>query len=282
MSSATATITFPAVAKGQLVAPGHLTLVRESVTFDSFDVTFDAVFGANGYTATATKQGDTPISGTVSATTASFTGLESLTTYTVRVTATGDDVNWEAVGETTTRAFSTNERPGLGVPHMVGWTMKIEDLGDPPETGYWWSGEGTITVDGQAYQGATVNGQAFLDVSAVEQTQGLPSRRATVRLAVVPEITRRLLQQDYGPIPITVGWVRSRDAGRTWQRIQRSFIGRLSLIPDYWMGYTRSRSRLSWETQIEGLRRGGVMKHFCPDTLTVFSKQLVLMPVGWI
>ena len=228
IESTTTTITFPAVAKGQLVAPGHLNLVPESVTFNGFDVTWDAVPGATGYTLTATKQGGRAIAGTVTGTSGSFTGLEQTTTYTVRVRARGDDVNWEASGETTTRAFSTNTRPGLGLPGMIGWTMKIEDLGDPPETGYWWSGEGDITVESQVYRGATVNGQAFLDVSAVEQSQGLPSRRATVRLAVVPEITRRLLQQDYGPIPITIGWIRSRDAGRTWQRLQRSFSGRLS------------------------------------------------------
>ena len=45
---------------------------------------------------------------------------------------------------------------------------------------------------------------------------------------MVPEITRRLLQEDYGPIPITVGWVRSRDGGRSWTRLSRSFSGRLS------------------------------------------------------
>ena len=191
-------------------------------------MTFDSVPGANGYRATATALGGTAITGVINLTSASFTGLSESTTYTIRVQATGDDVNWEALGDTTLRAFSTNARPGTGLPEMIGWTLKIEDLGSPPETGYWWSGEGTITVGSQAYQGATVNGQAFLDVSGVEQTQGLPSRRATIRLAVVPETTRRLLQQDYGPIPITVGWVRSRDGGRTWTRLPRSFSGRLS------------------------------------------------------
>ena len=151
--SATATITFPAIAKGQLVAPGHLQLVLESVSFDSFDVTFDAVPGANGYRATATALGGTAITGVINLTSASFTGLSESTTYTIRVQATGDDVNWEALGDTTLRAFSTNARPGTGLPEMIGWTLKIEDLGSPPETGYWWSGEGTITVGSQAYQG---------------------------------------------------------------------------------------------------------------------------------
>ena len=228
VESATATVTFPAISKGQLVAPGHLELVRETVTFDGFDVTWDSVFGANGYVVTATEQGETPITGTVNGTTGSFTGLSETTTYTVRVYATGDNVNWEATGETTTRAFTTNTRPGLGLPDMIGWTIKLTGIDDPPQTVYWWSGEGNITVAGTTYQGATVNGQAFLDISAVDQTQGLPIKRATARMAVAPELTRRMLQQDYGPIPIEVGWVRSRDGGRTWTRLPRSFTGRLS------------------------------------------------------
>ena len=226
--SATATITFPAVDKGQLVAPGTLRLVSESVSSVGFDVTFDAVPGATGYVATATKQGGTAISGSVSVTTASFSGLESTTTYTIRVRATGDDINYEALGAESVSAFATNEVEGIGLPDMVSWTIKIESLGDPPQTVYWWSGEGDITVGGQLYHGATINNQAFIDISSVDQTEGLPVKRATVRMAVVPETTRRLLQQDYGPIPITIGWIRSRDGGRNWIRLPRSFTGRLS------------------------------------------------------
>ena len=226
--SATATLTFPAIDKGQLVAPGHLQQVLETVSFDGFDVTFDAVPGANGYRATATAQGGTAITGTINMTSASFTGLAESTTYTVVVRATGDDINWEALGAATTRAFATNAQPGTGAPDMIGWTIKLESLGDPPQTVYWWSGEGSIVVESQTYQGATVNGQAFLDVSAIDQNEGPPIKRATARMAVVPEMTRRLLQQDYGPIPITIGWIRSRDGGRNWTRLPRSFKGRLS------------------------------------------------------
>ena len=118
-------------------------------------------------------------------------------------------------------------------PPMVGWTLKIESIGTPGDptttrTVYWWSGTGNITIDGDVYQGVTNEGVAFMDVSAIEQSQGPPIKRATVRMAVVPEMERRILQQDYGPIPITVGFVRSSDGGRTWLKINRSFPGRLS------------------------------------------------------
>ena len=117
---------------------------------------------------------------------------------------------------------------------MVGWTLKIESLDEPAPgqtdrtTVYWWQGEGNVTIGGITYTGATVDGAAVLDVSPIEQTQGPPVRRATVRLAVVPEMTRRLLQQDYGPLPVEIGWIRSTDGGRTWTRLPRLFKGRLS------------------------------------------------------
>ena len=118
-------------------------------------------------------------------------------------------------------------------PKMIGWTLRIQNIGAPPtgattETVYWWSGENDITVNGQTYKGVQKDGAAFLSISAIEQGQGPPSERATVRMAVVPEITRRLLQQDYGPLPMRIGWVTSSDGGRSWTALPRSFSGRLS------------------------------------------------------
>ena len=158
---------------------------------------------------------------------AATTGIQASTPLTItEIPANYLDVAGRATtGIQATGRVTIFDAPTVSQP-MVGWTLTITGLDG--QTVHWWSGEGSIIVNSITYQGVTRNGQAFLSVSAIEQTQGPPTRRATVRMAVVPETTRRLLQQDYGPLPIRIGWVASSDSGRSWRALSRSFEGRLS------------------------------------------------------
>ena len=76
--------------------------------------------------------------------------------------------------------------------------------------------------------GVTLDGGAFVSISPIEVNQGAPNKRVRIKMVAVGEVIRRLLQQDYGPLPITITLIRSSDTGRTWQSIGRSFKGRLS------------------------------------------------------
>ena len=94
-NSDTVTLTFQVtVGKGTLAKPTNLALKANSNTRTGFTVTWDAVPNAAGYTATAV-QGSNSFTGVPSVPSsgpeAAFSGLTANTTYTVTVTATGDD-----------------------------------------------------------------------------------------------------------------------------------------------------------------------------------------------
>ena len=108
-------ITFPAVMQGELRAPGGLKVRPGTLSGTGFTVDWSAVSRATGYEAVATKVGDTSttVPGTVAlgATTATFSGLEEGTSYTVSVLATGDGTNYEAKGSAATLAVTTESAP---------------------------------------------------------------------------------------------------------------------------------------------------------------------------
>ncbi len=115
VQTATADITFPAVSKGTLATPANLMLKADTQSKTGFTVTWTAVTGATGYTATAV-QGSNTFTGTVDTTgsnpEATFTGLAVNTTYAVSVVATGNTANYEAsTAATLSQATAANAVP---------------------------------------------------------------------------------------------------------------------------------------------------------------------------
>ena len=112
--TATANITFPAIGKGTLATPANLALKANTQRKTSFTVSWTAVTNATGYTATATPSGGTAVTGAVTGTEATFTGLTAGTTYTVSVVATGNTANYEnSTAATLSQATAANVAPSI-------------------------------------------------------------------------------------------------------------------------------------------------------------------------
>ena len=112
-----------------------------------------------------------------------------------------------------------------------GWTLhldseRVKDGADVVDR--WWQGEGDLEIDGHTWRGAEYpDGKgALISVQGVQFTQSVPGRRATIRIAVTSDAVRRLLQVDLGAVQVTLGFV-YRDAAGAWQRVPRSFSGRI-------------------------------------------------------
>ena len=112
----------------------------------------------------------------------------------------------------------------------VAWTLhlnseRIQRMDQPLNR--WWSGHGDLTLAGHTWSGAQyADGGMLMQIGGVKFTRSLPSRRATVALAVTTLALQRALQVDLGVIRGTIGWL-YRDPFGDWQRIPRYYTGRI-------------------------------------------------------
>ena len=99
------------------------------------------------------------------------------------------------------------------------------DPTDPDPPTHWWSGEGTLHFEGHDWSGAQTADGMLMEFGAVESTPNLEETAVTGRLALTDESLRRALALDLGPLHVEVGWIRSTDYGKTWNRTNRYYRG---------------------------------------------------------
>lgn len=88
-----------------------------------------------------------------------------------------------------------------------------------------WSGEGDLSFDSVTYTGA---GQ-LIEISPAEVDLKSQNRRLTASLALNDDpAIRQAFMQDPGPLTVEVNWIYSEDNGKTWTRLPRKYVGRLS------------------------------------------------------
>ena len=105
--------------------------------------------------------------------------------------------------------------------------VRIPAFGSQPARDLW-TGEGDLVVDGVTYTGTTINGESLMSVTPVEQTVESPNVRCSLRIGLNTEFIRRLWLDDPGPLLCKVGWIVSKNAGRTWETLAVRFNGYLS------------------------------------------------------
>ena len=118
----------------------------------------------------------------------------------------------------------------------VAWFAKLgPTIEDTPETVYYWSGAGSLTLnvgDGpQTYVGTTVNGTQLVGLRSIAETKGQRNRRASISINL-PDVPDRApflaALVDPGPVPVVVRWARTQTNWETFSIINRTFVGRLS------------------------------------------------------
>ena len=93
----------------------------------------------------------------------------------------------------------------------------------------WWSGAGELVYGSETYEGTWSEGVgALVEVSPVQNEVGDPSSRVRFTVALTPESLERMGQSYFGATLVTLEWITSIDAGKTWQRIPRKFTGNVS------------------------------------------------------
>ena len=183
--TATANITFPAIGKGTLATPANLALKANTQRKTSFTVSWTAVTNATGYTATATPSGGTAVTGAVTGTEATFTGLTAGTTYTVSVVATGNTANYE----NSTAAMLNQATAANVAPSIVDITNKTATFGtnllvdvdatdtNPEDTLQYQASSGAEAV-------ATVSPTSLTDLGTSSQITVTPVAAGTATITV--------------------------------------------------------------------------------------------------
>ena len=151
---------------------------------------------------------------------------------------------------------------------IVAWTLYLADSDPDPDTTTprrWWSGEGDLVLEGHTWRGASGPAGALMEIGPVETRQGLPGRRTTFRLAVVPASVQRLLQVDLGGVELQIGFL--GEIGGVLTRIPRYAEGRLSehVIRDgeltgtieTWLGDVDRGRPLEWSHETQQARSPG-------------------------
>lgn len=105
--------------------------------------------------------------------------------------------------------------------------VRIPAFGSQPARDLW-TGEGELDVDRVTYTGTVINGESLMSVTPVEQTIETPNVRCSLRIGLNTEFIRLLWLDDPGPLLVTVGWIVSKNAGRTWEILAIRFKGYLS------------------------------------------------------
>jgi hypothetical protein len=127
VATTTATVVEPSPV--QLTTPTNLA--SENLTETSFDVTWDEVTNADGYTATASPGN---LTGTVVLRVATFSGLTASTEYTVSIVANGDGTTYSD-SDAGTLAVTTDDAPAVQLDAPTNLTSS--DLADTTFTVGW-------------------------------------------------------------------------------------------------------------------------------------------------
>ncbi len=92
-----------------------------------------------------------------------------------------------------------------------------------PSTGdRYWSGDGSVTYDGETWEGAS-----FIEISQSEKSLGAPNKRLSAFFRLTTDQAYAEALQDPGPLQVQIDWVVSEDHGQTWTKVRR-VIGKLS------------------------------------------------------
>ena len=102
--------------------------------------------------------------------------------------------------------------------YMVGWTAYVPSLDR-----YFWNGDTDLDFEGKIYEAAI-----GIEVKNPTQELSSPQQRATISFLVTEAQTRSTFSQDLGPTQVEVTWIYSADRGKTWQRVPKRFVGRIS------------------------------------------------------
>lgn len=116
--------------------------------------------------------------------------------------------------------------------HWLVTVKAVPAFGDLPAIPVrtWWSGSGELSFGGETYEGTwSEDSGALVEVSAVQNEVGDPSGRVRFIVALTPESLIALSQTYFGIPSVTIEWITSIDAGKTWTRIPRKFTGKVSL-----------------------------------------------------
>ena len=91
-----------------------------------------------------------------------------------------------------------------------------------------WSGLGTLTFNGNSYQGTQNASGALISVSPITDSIGAPNKRAEVSFYVDRSVLRDMLDIDIGPVRVAVDYIYSTTEGSGWQSLAGGFRGFLS------------------------------------------------------
>ena len=89
---------------------------------------------------------------------------------------------------------------------------------------HFWTGTGDLDYAGQIYSGLG----DFLDLAVSADSLAPTTRRARARISTTNPALRAAVMQDTGPYEISAQWIWSEDFGKTWNKLPRSWVGRLS------------------------------------------------------
>ena len=125
----------------------------------------------------------------------------------------------------TSQAAVTQHTPVLYTTYDVRVIVDVADIGDRWPQDHVWTGEGSITIDGNLYIGGIGNS---VQVSPVAAEEGAPLERVELTINATDTAVRASLLADPGPLEITIRWVYSDDNGATWSILPRLAKGTLS------------------------------------------------------
>ena len=133
----------------------------------------------------------------------------------VTYTATDSD------GDKATLSFAITVLP---MAVSTGPVLKVAWLIEVVGTEYlYWQGDHPLTFNGKTYLGRN-----FLSLSDAETGVDAAETTMTASFAVANPVFRAELLQDPGPLTTVVEWIFSTDAGQTWAKVPRKFVGSLS------------------------------------------------------
>ena len=109
--------------------------------------------------------------------------------------------------------------------YEVRVTMEVSDPDNKFVRDRVWSGEGTLTFEGETWIGG-IGGE--LEIENAVSRIGAPNERMRIHINLTTPAQRALALTDPGPLQIRIGYIYRTPGTSTWTRLQRYQVGWLS------------------------------------------------------